>query len=51
MIIGLLEKMFLAGKITEEEYRKKKVEYVDMLYELYVKDYITLEELKEKLNE
>lgn len=36
MIIGLLEKMFLAGEITEEEYRKKKVEYVDMLYELYV---------------
>lgn len=51
MIIGFLEKMFLAGEITEEEYRKKKVEYIEMLYELYAKDYITLELLRNGQNE
>ncbi len=49
-IIGRLEKMLLAGEITEEEYKKKKAEYVDTLFELYILDIITFEELKEKLN-
>ena len=48
--LGHLEKMLLAGEITEEEYRKKKAAYVDTLFELYVKDIITEEELKERLN-
>ena len=50
VIIGLLEKRLMAGEITEEEYKQKKAEYVDLLFELYVKDIITLEQLKEKLN-
>lgn len=48
--LGHLEKMLLAGEITEEEYRKKKAVYVETLLELYVMDIITAEELKERLN-
>lgn len=50
-IIGHLEKMLLAGEITEEEYKEKKKVYVDTLLELYVKDIISKEELYEKLNQ
>lgn len=49
-IIGHLEKMLMNGEITEEEYKKKKAWYVETLLELYIKDIITEEELKEKLN-
>lgn len=48
--LGRLEKLLLAGEITEEEYRKKKAVYVETLLEMYVKDIITEEELKERLN-
>ena len=48
--LGKLEKLLLAGEITEEEYRKKKTVYVETLLEMYVKDIITEEELKERLN-
>jgi uncharacterized membrane protein len=48
--LGRLEKLLLAGEITEEEYRKKKTVYVETLLEMYVKDIITEEELKERLN-
>ena len=47
---GHLEKMLMAGKITEEEYKKKKAWYVETLLELYIKGIITEEELKERLN-
>ncbi len=48
--LGHLEKMLMDGKIDEEEYKKKKTAYIETLLELYIKDIITEEELKEKLN-
>ena len=48
--IGHLDQKLMAGEITEEEYTKKKVLYVETLYELFIKDFITEEELKERLN-
>ena len=47
---GHLEKMLMKGEITEEEYKKKKAWYVETLMELYFRDIITEEELKERLN-
>ena len=49
-MLGKLEKMLLEGKITEEEYKEKKATYIETLLELYIKDIITKEQLKEKLN-
>lgn len=49
-MLGHLEKMLMNGEITEEEYKKKKAWYVETLLELYIKDIITEDELKEKLN-
>lgn len=49
--LGHLEKMLLAGEITESEYKKKKTIYIETLLELFIKDIITEEELKEKLNQ
>jgi hypothetical protein len=49
-MIGFLEKQLLNGEITEEEYKKKKAWYVETLLELYCRDIITEEELKERLN-
>lgn len=43
--------MLLAGEITEEEYKEKKVIYVDTILELYCLDIISKEELYEKLNQ
>lgn len=48
--LGHLEQMLMKGEITEEEYKKKKAWYVETLLELYIKDIITEDELKEKLN-
>lgn len=50
-IIGRLEQLLMTGRITTEEYKQKKAEYVDALYELYIMDIITYDELKEKLNQ
>ena len=49
--LGKLEKMLLAGEITEEEYRERKAVYVEMILELYVKGIINKEEMQEKLNQ
>ena len=49
-MLGHLEKLLLAGEITEEEYKEKKTIYVETLLELYLRDLITKEELYEKLN-
>ena len=49
-IIGHLEQKLMDGEITEAEYTKKKTLYVETLYELYIKDFITEAELKERLN-
>lgn len=50
IVLGHLEKRLMAGEITEAEYKKCKAQYVDALFELYVKDIITFEQLQEKLN-
>lgn len=50
LVIGHLEKRLMAGEITEAEYKKRKARYIDALFELYVLDIITYEELQEKLN-
>lgn len=49
--LGHLEKMLMTGEITDEEYKKKKAVYVETILELYIKDIITEEEMKEKLND
>ena len=49
-IIGHLEQKLMNGEISEEEYTKKKTLYVETLYELFIKDFITEDELKERLN-
>ena len=49
-MLGHLEEMLLEGKITVEEYQKKKVIYVETLLELLMKDFITEEEFREKIN-
>ena len=50
-MLGHLEKMLLAGELTEEEYKKRKSVYVETILELYVKGILTEKELKEKLNQ
>lgn len=49
--LGRLERMLLAGDITEEEYKEKKVIYVDTILELYCLDIISKEELYSRLNQ
>ena len=49
--LGKLEQMLMEGKITEEEYKKKKAVYVETILELYCLDIITKEEMLEKLNQ
>lgn len=49
-MLGKLEKMLRKGLITVEEYKEKKAAYVEILLELYIKDFITKEQLYEKLN-
>ena len=48
--LGRLEKMLIAGSITEDEYCEKKRVYVETILELYCLDIITKEEMYEKLN-
>lgn len=48
--LGMLEKLLLAGEITEEEYRERKAAYVETILELYVKGIIDKEQMEEKLN-
>ena len=49
--LGHLEKLLMNGEITEEEYKHKKAVYVQTILELFIKDIITEEEMKEKLNQ
>lgn len=49
-ILGNLEKLLLQGKITEEEYKAKKTECVEILLDLYIRDIISKDELYERLN-
>ena len=48
--LGRLEKLLLAGDITEEEYKEKKVVYVEIILDLYCLDIITKEEMYARLN-
>lgn len=48
--LGKLEKLLLAGEITDEEYRERKEVYVETILELYVKGIIDKEQMEEKLN-
>jgi hypothetical protein len=49
--LGKLEKLLLAGEITEEEYRERKAVYVETILELYVKGIIDKDQMQEKLNQ
>jgi hypothetical protein len=48
--LGHLEKMLLAGKITEEEYKQRKSVYIETLLDLYVNGIISKEQMQERLN-
>lgn len=48
--IGHLEQKLMNGEITEEEYAKRKMMYIETLYELFIKDFITEDELRERIN-
>ena len=48
--LGRLERLLIAGDITEDEYKEKKVAYVDTILELYCLDIITKDEMYERLN-
>jgi hypothetical protein len=50
-VLGHLEKLLIAGEITEEDYKYKKAVYVETLLELYVKGIISKEQMQEKLNQ
>lgn len=49
-MIGHLERMFLDGEITEEEYLERKKVYLDTILEMYIKGIITKEELMDRIN-
>ena len=49
--LGKLEKMLMNGEITEEEYKDRKLLYVETILELYCKGIITKEKMQEKLNQ
>lgn len=49
--LGKLEKLLMAGEITEEEYKKRKEVYIETILELYVLGIITEKEMYEKLNQ
>lgn len=48
--LGRLERLLMAGKITEEEYKEKKMVYVETILDLYCLDIITKEEMYARLN-
>lgn len=49
--LGHLERMLLAGEITEEEYKERKAVYVETILELYAIGILTKEQMQEKLNQ
>ena len=49
--LGHLEKLLIAGKISEEEYRERKAVYVETILELYIKGILSKEQMQEKLNQ
>ena len=49
--LGLLEKLYLSGEITEEEYKERKAVYVETILQMYVKGILSKEQMEEKLNQ
>ena len=49
--LGKLEKLLLAGEITEEEYKERKESYIEIVLEMYAKGIINKEQMYEKINE
>lgn len=49
--LGHLEKLLIAGEISEEEYKERKAVYVEQILELYIMGIITKEQMQEKLND
>ena len=49
--LGLLEKLLIAGEITEDEYKERKAVYVEAILELYIMGILTKEQMYKKLNE
>lgn len=49
--LGKLEKLLLAGDITEEEYKERKESYIEIVLEMYVMGIINKEQMYEKINE
>lgn len=49
--LGHLEKLLLAGEITEEEYKERKAVYIEVILDLYINGIINKEVMLEKLNE
>lgn len=49
--LGNLEKLLLAGEITDEEYKERKESYIEIVLEMYVKGIINKEQMYEKINE
>jgi hypothetical protein len=48
--LGRLERMLLAGEISEEEYKKRKAFYTQTVLEMYVDGLIDEQEMREILN-
>jgi hypothetical protein len=48
--LGHLEKLLLAGEITEEQYKERKAAYVETILELYINGLISKEQMQERLN-
>lgn len=44
-----LKRQYMLKEITEEEYQQKKTLLIERLLQLYFREYITLEELKERI--
>lgn len=49
--LGELEKLLMAGEITEDEYKERKAVYVETILEMYVKGILNKEQMEEKLNQ
>lgn len=44
-----IKKQYALKQITEAEYKRKEDEYIRKLINLYFRDFITLDELKERI--
>lgn len=49
--LGKLEKLLLEGKITDEEYKQRKADYIDTILELYILGIITKDQMQQRLND